>query len=156
MACVSRCNSQLPVAGGALAIEHDRFLGAEQIQESLKEATKSTICLGQITGTSYGSIPESQADSFAKDDQRDFAQAEVQEVEQVHWPGGKATLLQARMALKALVRSLHSAAEFASEEARHAAVCVQGVPGSLRQDAGIFLEAAGEGKESGIFKKSFF
>ncbi|CAE7510151.1 hsp-3 [Symbiodinium pilosum] len=73
----------------ALAIEQDRFLGAEQIQESLKEA-----------------------DSFAKDDQRDFAQAE------------------ARMALKALVRSLHSAAEFASEE-----------------DAGIFLEAAGEGKD---------
>lgn len=72
-----------------LVIKQERFLSGEQIQESLSEA-----------------------ESFAKDDQREFDRAE------------------ARMALKALVRSLHSAAESASEE-----------------DAGIFLEAASEGQD---------
>lgn len=72
-----------------LVIKQERFLSGEQIQESLSEA-----------------------ESFAKDDQREFDRAE------------------ARMALKALIRSLHSAAESASEE-----------------DAGIFQEAASEGQD---------
>eukprot|EP00439_Symbiodinium_sp_Y106_P019608 s4102_g2.t1 len=88
-----------------LVIKQERFLSGEQIQESLSEAASfpSVVCRFLLA---------SQAESFAKDDQREFDRAE------------------ARMALKALVRSLHSAAESASEE-----------------DAGIFLEAASEGQD---------
>ncbi|CAE7219858.1 hsp-3 [Symbiodinium natans] len=75
---------------------------------------RSELAIDQDRFPSGDQVQEmlNEAEAFVKDDQREFARAE------------------ARMALKSLVRSLHSAAESAPEE-----------------DAGIFLEAAAEGQD---------